>query len=206
MSIRTEFEDFRRPKSNKDKLEIAISPVGDPLKGLFRINECIHWSLYTQKLSSVVLRIYSFFHNHEHTYAYLHCWVHATVQVIYEAHKRSLQEWALLKSRVCWRRKLSHSPLPRWSARISHLSSNWARCESTRGRMHVWLSMLLSMASRKCKRFREILTRACALSLSRMFPKKFLFSNRNRCGCSLPTRSSMPTSFSVLLRSHVDTI
>ena len=41
-SIRTEFEDFRRPKSNKDKLEIAISPVGDPLKGLFRINECIH--------------------------------------------------------------------------------------------------------------------------------------------------------------------
>jgi hypothetical protein len=42
MSMRTEFEDFRRPKANKDKLDIAISPVGDPLKGFFRINECIH--------------------------------------------------------------------------------------------------------------------------------------------------------------------
>ena len=72
MSMRTEFEDFRRPKANKDKLDIAISPVGDPLKGLFRINECIHWSLYIQKLSSVVLRIYSFFHNPEHTYEYVH--------------------------------------------------------------------------------------------------------------------------------------
>lgn len=132
------------------------------------------------------------------------CLVHATVQVIYEAHKRSLQEWARLKSRVCWRRKLSHIPLPRWSARISHLSSNWARYKSTWGRMHVWLSMLLSMASRKCKRFREILARACALSLSTMFAKTFLFSKRNRCGCSLPTRSSMPTSCSVLLRSHVE--